>query len=86
MLFAKGTDDYFLVTNISCTHMWILFLPQPFPRYYLCMGSFIDRIISYCISLDNSSYLPLPHSSADAFEHEPGGFVGRSDHCRQLNG
>ena len=44
------------------------------------------RIIKFYDTVKLMCFIPLPHSNADAFEHEPGGFIGRPEHCFQLNG
>ena len=66
-------------------HKNLRFFCAPAPLF-ACRRATKVRIIKFDDAVQLMSSIPLPHSNADASEHEPSGFVSCSDHCCQLNG
>ena len=57
----------------------------PAPLFARCLAVKV-RIIKFDDTVQLMQSIPLPHSSTDASEHGPSGFIGRTKHCRQLSG
>ena len=53
---------------------------------FACYWTAKSHIIKFDDAMQLVDYTALPHNSADAPEHGSGGFEGRSNRCRQLNG
>ena len=57
----------------------------PAPLFTCCWTAKV-RVIKFNDPTQLMGFIPLVHGNADASEHGPGGFIGRSKHCRQLSG